>query len=775
MRGVLAPKVSVVLPAYNAAPFLASSIGSALEQTMPDFELLVLDNASTDDTPEVVARFTDPRIRYVRNPENRGFAGNVKLGFELARGKYVTLLGADDLFEPTFLERTSSFLDAHEDVGLVHTDAIWIDGEGRAFGESAAGWPKLSSSREAFLNCYRHGFCTSALLMRRERVVEPVWSIEESWGQGADLPLFLWLCVTSRVGYIHTPLVYYRHHEDNLSTGAYANGGLLELEVWGYNLALTWPQAEPLGLAPIRSEINACIAERNIRILHLARIAGKRLEWLQYFARAVSLSPRVSLRPAVWMRFAAGLLPRGCIAALHRFRQGNAKKRYRDASPPAADPASLPQWAGKSGSPRPMEDIEAARSLDRMEIFLTPRQKLMYTLQRLRPQAHRDGRMPVVRLYSPPRTQTRPGDLQAAAPICGIGMDALLVEHGTGSFQMPLGMKMRSIESGTYRASLTLSSEAAGEQSLFEEDFEVPEGLDAEWLLPARNMTLCAGSSLRATISRLESGHASPLYQSMPLHIVEVRGEGRHAHVFGRAGSRALDFFAGLVAVAVFTVPFALVAWYVRKRMAADYPEVARERAGRFRSPLLRYFAPALFCDPSRWVYRGGKLVAGEVFKLETLTPLKRPLVGRLSLLLRQIGMDEWPQLLVLLTGGWSLFGPRAFPNRDGLLAPDGKTVQDSRDIPERYIVAGAVRKPGALSMRVAITPRGSIGVPPWPTAVLYDRYDSLHWSAWYACRLLGRLALTFLWGEAIGEHHGPVELRLATRLRDSVRSANAR
>ena len=324
------PKISIVLPTYNAAPFLPASIRSALKQSRGDFELLVMDNASTDGTEQVVANLPDPRIRYVRNPENYGFGGNIARGFDLARGDYVTLLGADDIFGPSFVERTAAILDEHAAASMVHSDAIWIDEEGRPFGESAAKWPAMSSRREAFINCFRHGFCTSALMMRRKHLVGSDWTIQQSWGPGADLPLFLWLCLMGEVRYVNTPLVCYRHHRRNMSTAMFggAGGGLLWLEKWGLDLTLNWPAAQRLGLESAKGEIQACIAVRNIRMAHLGRIHGLRWGWLKTFGEALALSPRVAWRWDTWVRFAFGLLPSAVIRLMQSWRHERAKAYY---------------------------------------------------------------------------------------------------------------------------------------------------------------------------------------------------------------------------------------------------------------------------------------------------------------------------------------------------------------------------------------------------------------------------------------------------------------
>lgn len=115
------PLVSVCVPVYNARPFIAAAIESVLKQTLRDFELVIIDNASTDGTLDEVAKFTDPRMRVLRNATNIGAEGNWNRCLEEARGKYIKILPADDLLYPSILERQSSVLEdpANADVSLV--------------------------------------------------------------------------------------------------------------------------------------------------------------------------------------------------------------------------------------------------------------------------------------------------------------------------------------------------------------------------------------------------------------------------------------------------------------------------------------------------------------------------------------------------------------------------------------------------------------------------------------------------------------------------------
>jgi len=129
-----APAVSVGLPVYNGERYLAPAIESILAQTYGDLELLLCDNASTDATEEICRRYADadPRVRYVRHPENLGAAENYNGAFRLARGRYFRWAAHDDLLEPRHLERCTAELDAApESVVLCYPRTVLVDGEGR--------------------------------------------------------------------------------------------------------------------------------------------------------------------------------------------------------------------------------------------------------------------------------------------------------------------------------------------------------------------------------------------------------------------------------------------------------------------------------------------------------------------------------------------------------------------------------------------------------------------------------------------------------------------
>ena len=321
MSTAATPRVSVIIPVYNGCKYIGAAIQSVLDQTFADFELIVLDNASTDNTPAVLASFADARLLTCRNPSNLGFAGNVELGMQMARGEYVSVLGADDLLFPAFLARTVAFLDAHPTLSLVHTDAIWIDDSSRPYGESAAGWPTVTPGPEAFVDVFRFGFSFATVLMRGERL-RRFGGMNRGWGPWGDLILFLRLCLEGDAGFLAEPLAWYRHHSENLSSQMHAGnwGGMLQVEMQALDTALAWPRSRKLARPAARRRAVLFIARRIIRMIHLARIEGGFGKWIAEFFRVLSAAPVLCFYPSTWSRFGLGLLPPPAIQALQRWR-----------------------------------------------------------------------------------------------------------------------------------------------------------------------------------------------------------------------------------------------------------------------------------------------------------------------------------------------------------------------------------------------------------------------------------------------------------------------
>lgn len=143
------PKISVLIPTYNHAHFLDETIQSVLDQTFTDFELIIVDNQSTDDTSEVVQKYlSDARIRFYTNETNLGLGGNWNKCLEYAKGDYIKYLCSDDKFHPQILERYVTVMDQHPDVAIISCQKQWFgnDVKPKVIGVPFAG---LKSGRDA--------------------------------------------------------------------------------------------------------------------------------------------------------------------------------------------------------------------------------------------------------------------------------------------------------------------------------------------------------------------------------------------------------------------------------------------------------------------------------------------------------------------------------------------------------------------------------------------------------------------------------------------------
>ncbi len=112
------PAVSVIIPAYNQARYVRKAIQSVFEQTFPNFELIVVDDGSTDETPQILASIIDPRMRVIRQP-NAGLSAARNTGVRESTAPLVTLLDSDDFFLPDKLSVQKEYLDTHPEIGMV--------------------------------------------------------------------------------------------------------------------------------------------------------------------------------------------------------------------------------------------------------------------------------------------------------------------------------------------------------------------------------------------------------------------------------------------------------------------------------------------------------------------------------------------------------------------------------------------------------------------------------------------------------------------------------
>ncbi len=206
-----APKVSVCIPSYNHARYIGKAIESVLSQTFTDWEVVVVDNCSPDNTLEVVHGFTDPRIRLYTNETNIGAVRNWNRCASLARGQYLAILQSDDQYLSAMLERTAQMLDDHPRVGLTHTGFHRIDSEG-TYIDTKKRWDQdqVKEGRAVLRELTADGYITpSTVVMRRDLFTEE-GGFDERYQYNIDWSMWMRIALVSDIGYVAEPLVLQR-------------------------------------------------------------------------------------------------------------------------------------------------------------------------------------------------------------------------------------------------------------------------------------------------------------------------------------------------------------------------------------------------------------------------------------------------------------------------------------------------------------------------------------------------------------------------------------
>ena len=183
------PTVSVIIPTYNRASMLREAIQSVLDQTYSDFEIIVVDDGSTDNTGDVVSVFSDTRIRYVFQ-ENRGRSNARNHALSLARGEYIAFLDSDDLFLPSKLGIQVKALEDNPDYGMVYSHALRVDNQGRAIAGRRYPRIKLSGRIYPELLYTRGSIITTPSVVMRSAILNEIGGFDERMDICEDLDLW---------------------------------------------------------------------------------------------------------------------------------------------------------------------------------------------------------------------------------------------------------------------------------------------------------------------------------------------------------------------------------------------------------------------------------------------------------------------------------------------------------------------------------------------------------------------------------------------------------
>jgi glycosyltransferase involved in cell wall biosynthesis len=294
------PLVSVVVTSYNHARYVWQAIDSILAQTFTDIEVVVIDDASQDESPAVLQHYVG-RIRVVFHETNRGTYASLNEGIALTNAPYIAILNSDDLWLPDKLEKQVAVLETHAGVGLVHTAFCPIDAEGKPILGNPLGIRFHHSPQGDVLAelLTRNLFITSSVLFRRECLERCGWFAEHLFGMG-DWDMWLRIAEHYQIGYLPEALTLYRIHGQNTM---YQRQRMLADDVWIHEERIRKRIRELLRHDGWRMRRAIGIALAALGVLYTQQ--GKRGEAISVLTQSLTLYP---WRLKTWLRLLVSLI-----------------------------------------------------------------------------------------------------------------------------------------------------------------------------------------------------------------------------------------------------------------------------------------------------------------------------------------------------------------------------------------------------------------------------------------------------------------------------------
>lgn len=210
------PTVSVVIPTYNRAQLIARSIKSVLSQTYQDFEIIIVDDGSTDNTEEVVSSFNDERIRYIRHEKNKGEAAARNTGIKAAKAEFIASQDSDDEWLPEKLAKQVNILkDASPKVGVVYTGFWKIENNKKTY--IPFSWVNQKEG-DIHKELLKGNFIGSPVTLVRKECFEKVGMFDENLFNVVDWEMWLRVSKYYHFKYIDEPSVVAHYESDNVSS-----------------------------------------------------------------------------------------------------------------------------------------------------------------------------------------------------------------------------------------------------------------------------------------------------------------------------------------------------------------------------------------------------------------------------------------------------------------------------------------------------------------------------------------------------------------------------
>ncbi|MCB0517997.1 MAG: glycosyltransferase [Lewinellaceae bacterium] len=216
------PQVSFLLTAYNFGKYIQTAINSLLAQRGGyDFEIIVVDDCSSDNTPELVRQIDDSRVHFVQHEKNLGVAGSINHAFSLARGQYICRFDGDDEWYPWLLEETIPSLEQNPDIGMVYGDISMINSKGEITVEKCGTRDISGMDQKSLLKTLLlHYFIPAPAIVARREAWQDALPLDDDL-IFCDFDLSLKILSRWKLAYIPRALAKYRVHDGNIHTTSF--------------------------------------------------------------------------------------------------------------------------------------------------------------------------------------------------------------------------------------------------------------------------------------------------------------------------------------------------------------------------------------------------------------------------------------------------------------------------------------------------------------------------------------------------------------------------
>lgn len=207
------PLLSIIIPTYNSERFISQTIQSIITQTHKNFELIIINDGSTDNSKEIIESFNDSRIKYYENPENKGIVFTRNYGLQLAKGDYIGMVDSDDIVYPEKFEEQIAFLEKNKDFGMVGSWVKFIDEDGKRLPGS---W-KLKASPEMIpsILLFRNYFVQSSVISRKECISK--FSFKYNFPTAQDYLMWVEIIQNHKAWNLPKYLIDYRVHKGGIT------------------------------------------------------------------------------------------------------------------------------------------------------------------------------------------------------------------------------------------------------------------------------------------------------------------------------------------------------------------------------------------------------------------------------------------------------------------------------------------------------------------------------------------------------------------------------